>query len=176
MNAHDQSKWWESVDPIPVDEIAERLRMNRTTAGAWARKGKFGPVVEARGSAGEHLYDPRYVFLAGKVEKVLDDDGQVIRTVQRGGHHVYSDQQKYAADGMRLLSVPQVAELFAVEAATVNQWTKRRRTRGAPYDIPEEDLRESGFVYWREDTITQWGIDTRRLDPRTKKPSKRTGS
>ncbi|MEV3855528.1 hypothetical protein AB0J38_14510 [Streptomyces sp. NPDC050095] len=179
MSAHENSKtpWWEETEPITLKEIAERLQLKAPTATAWSIQGTFGrPVGTTEGRGRAHVYSPRLVYLGGRRKGILGEDGTVVKKVSRGSHSGYPEGQKVDVDGVALLSVPQMAAKFGVQISTINQWTKRRTMRGNPDDIPVEDLREAGFVYWREDTANRWGVATERLDPKTLKPTPRTGS
>ncbi|MDQ8704889.1 hypothetical protein RCO28_20680 [Streptomyces sp. LHD-70] len=158
--------WFESPNPMTAQDISERLDCALPTAREWARQGLFGePVTRPSVRSKPYEYEARRVYLAGLRKGILNKDGTVARALRRGEHRAYSEETKRDVDGMELLNVPQVADMFGVRVTTVNQWAYRRKARGNPNDMPAPDVRDLGHVYWRRDTLRRWGRDTGRMDP-----------
>lgn len=63
----------------------------------------------------------------------------------------------------RPLAVSDIAALLGVSVHTVNQWRKRAAAAKRVEPFPQPAGKVAGTDYWWEDQVTEWAIQTGRL-------------
>jgi predicted site-specific integrase-resolvase len=117
--------------------VAERLHVSPSMVRAWCGQGRFPHAVKGGQTLHAHWEIPE----ADLDQAGIARDSEAPLCAESG--------EALSTEGGETLSAAQVARRLGVSVSTVRVWcrkgqfpgaTQRRKERGAPWQIPEEDL------------------------------------